>query len=142
VITTDHFEFLAARNATEFEAGAKLGAYQIVTGEGALDILSEMESAALRKCFKNCTYAHSFGDDSKLMEDFLDEISDPTAEDGEGFFPTISDTSSAKLIWTIIPNTFDAPRLIALSKKPDFVTDIASWFAAAELELVSEELHP
>lgn len=123
----------------ELEVAAEASPYQLVTGEGALGILSKITEPQAEACLRNCTYAHSFGSDAKDVENLLDEISVSLEfYNDDRFFPTVSGLTYDELIWIIISQSYETPRLLALSAKDDFHLEVRSWFERAEAELTEQ----
>lgn len=132
-------EIVPVGTAFPFETAAKVDRYQLVTGPGAMGILTTMDRFQLQACFKSCGMTTSIGPDCEEVEDLLDEVSiGLQAESDNGFYPTISGREFDDNVWIVIPKSYDTPRLLALSTQSSFASQVASWIEAAKAE-VSEE---
>lgn len=132
-------EIVPVGTAFAFETAARVDRYQLVTGPGAMGILTTMDRFQLQACFKSCAMTTSIGPDCEEVEDLLDEVSiGLQAESDNGFYPTISAREFDDNVWIVIPKSYDTPRLLALSTQSSFASQVASWIEAAKAE-VSEE---
>ena len=127
------------RNANEFLAEASIGPFQLITGAGALDIIGEMNDEQLESCFRNCTWASSVGQDGNIVEDELDYLQIRIQPDmDEWFFPTISGPTFDEVIWIILSQSHETPRLLALSSARGFISEVTSSFDRANAEASNE----
>ena len=138
-MTETGVEIVSVGTAFDFEAAALVDRYQLVTGPGALGILTTMARDQLQACFRNCAYATSTGSDCREVEDLLDDISiGLQAESEDGFYPTVSSPEFDDNVWIVIPQSYDTPRLLALSNQPIFASQVASWIDQARTEVAEE----
>ena len=130
---------VGARTFAELDAAAAYAPFQLITGDGASAILLDMTDAQAEFCFANCVFAHSFGPDGAEAENLIDGFSERLElYKGDRFFPTVSGATWNDLIWIIISQSYETPRLIALSTRDDFRQQVQSWFERADTELVEE----
>ena len=135
-MTEARLEIVSVGTAFDFEAAARVDRYQLVTGPGALEILTAMDRPQLQACFKNCAMTTSIGSDCEEVEDLLDEVSiGLQAENDNSFYPTISGREFDDNVWIVIPQSYDAPRLLALSTQLGFASQVESWIEQAKAEV-------
>lgn len=129
-------EIVCVSSAFDFEAAAREERYQLVTGPGALGILTGMDRSRLEACLQNCAMATSVGADSTNVEDLLDDVSiDLQADSDDFFFPTVSGHKFDDNVWIVIPKAHDTPRLLALSTQSGFASQVASWIDLARADV-------
>lgn len=129
-------EIVSVSSAFDFEAAALEDRYQLVTGPGALGILTGMDRSQLEACLKNCAMATSVGADCTNVEDLLDDVSlDIQADGDDGFFPTVSGQKFDDNVWIVIPKAHDTRRLLALSTQSGFASQVASWIDVARADV-------
>ena len=122
-----------------FKIESQVGPYQLVTGYGALSILSKMNDIQAEFCLANCVFSHSAGDKGAAVENLLDDIeSRLELYKDDRFFPTTSGSGYEELIWVMKEQSIETPRILAVSTRNDFGLEVASWFDRAEAQLAEE----